>query len=418
MEVKVTPCAVNGSIKAIASKSDAHRAIICAALSDKKTSLHISETSQDIIATLSCMQAFGAKILKNGTEYIIEPVEKVLKNAVINCNESGSTLRFLLPVAAALGCGAKFLGQGRLPERPMGLIIDLLAEHGISFSAEKLPFEIEGKLTPGEFKIEGNVSSQFISGLMFALPLLDEKSKITLLSPLQSEAYVEMTISVLEKFGVRIERVEDGFLVNPVGKFLTPGEYMVEGDWSNSAFFLVAAALSGNVKMTGLDFNSKQSDKAILDILKLAGADFEVDNESISVKKSNLVPFSLDVSQFPDLFPITAILACGAVGKTTLFNAARLRIKESDRIVTTRELIEGLGGKAEETEDSLIIYGSGKLSGGRVLSANDHRIAMSAYAASCICDKEVILSGAEAVRKSYPDFIKDFESLGGKTDVI
>ena len=418
MEVKVTPGSVSGNIKAIASKSDAHRAIICAALSDDKTSIHISVTSQYIIATLSCMEAFGAKVEKNGTEYIITPVKEVLENAVIDCNESGSTLRFLLPVAAALGKGAKFLGRGRLPERPIGLIVDLLKEHGISFSAEKLPLEIHGKLTPGEFKIEGNVSSQFISGLMFALPLLEEKSKITLLSPLQSKAYVEMTISVLRKFGASIERAEDGFIVNPIGAYKSPGEYIVEGDWSNCAFFLVGAALAGDVKMTGLDFNSKQSDKAILDILKMAGADVKITEDGIAVSKSELKPFSMDFSECPDLFPISAVLACGAEGKTTLFNAGRLRLKESDRIKTTKRLIDGLGGKVKETKDSLVIYGKQKLRGGSVFGFNDHRIVMSAFIASTICDGEVIVSGAEAVNKSYPDFIKDFESLGGETDVI
>lgn len=418
MDVKITPNSINGKIKAIASKSDAHRAIISAALFSESTKIYISETSEDIEATVSCIKAMGAEIIKNGNEYIIEPVKIALKNPDINCNESGSTLRFLLPVLAALGNGARFTGRGRLPERPMGLIINLLKEHGISFIEEKLPFEIEGKLTPGEFKIEGNVSSQFISGLMFALPLLNEKSKITLLSPPQSQAYINMTISVLKQFGVVIECVSDGYIVHPIDKLREPIEYIVEGDWSNAAFFLVGGALSGNIEMTGLNLNSKQSDKKILDILKLAEADVVLENDSIIVKKSDLKPFSLDVSQFPDLFPITAILACGAKGKTKLFNAARLRIKESDRIIATRELIEGLGGRAEETEDSLIIYGSGKLTGGKAYSVNDHRIAMSAYIASSICDTEVKLFGAEAVRKSYPDFKNDFCSLGGKVNVI
>lgn len=418
MRVLIEPNDIQGDIKAIASKSDAHRAIICAALADKKTNIYISEMSEDIKATLNCMSAFGAKFSENGKEFTIEPVKKALSDALIDCNESGSTLRFLLPVAAALGNGARFIGKGRLPNRPIGIIVNLLKEHGISFDSETLPLSMSGKLTPGEFKIEGNVSSQFISGLLFALPLLDKPSKITLLSALESKAYVDMTIAVLNKFGAEIKAVEDGFLVQPIERYVSPDNYTVEGDWSNAAFFLVGAALSGNVNMSGLDMGSKQSDTKIVDILKLAGVKVTPKDNILTVTKSDIKPFELDVSQCPDLFPIAAVLACGANGKTTLYNACRLRIKESDRIVSTRELILGLGGKVLEEEDSLTVFGDGRLSGGMVDSVNDHRIAMSASIASCICEKSVTLNDAQAVNKSYPDFYKDFESLGGKVHVI
>lgn len=418
MRVLIEPNDIQGDIKAIASKSDAHRAIICAALADKKTNIYISEMSEDIKATLNCMSAFGAKFSENGKEFTIEPVKKALSDVLIDCNESGSTLRFLLPVAAALGNGARFIGKGRLPNRPIGIIVNLLKEHGISFDSETLPLSMSGKLTPGEFKIEGNVSSQFISGLLFALPLLDKPSKITLLSALESKAYVDMTISVLNKFGAEIKAVEDGFLVQPIERYVSPDNYTVEGDWSNAAFFLVGAALSGNVNMSGLDMGSKQSDTKIVDILKLAGVKVTTKDNILTVTKSDIKPFELDVSQCPDLFPIAAVLACGANGKTTLYNAGRLRIKESDRIVSTQELILGLGGKVLEEEDSLTVFGDGRLSGGMVDSVNDHRIAMSASIASCICEKSVTLNDAQAVNKSYPDFYKDFESLGGKVHVI
>ena len=418
MRVLIEPNDIQGDIKAIASKSDAHRAIICAALADKKTNIYISEMSEDIKATLNCMSAFGAKFSENGKEFTIEPVKKALSDVLIDCNESGSTLRFLLPVAAALGNGARFIGKGRLPNRPIGIIVNLLKEHGISFDSETLPLSMNGKLTPGEFKIEGNVSSQFISGLLFALPLLDKPSKITLLSALESKAYVDMTISVLNKFGAEIKAVEDGFLVQPIERYVSPDNYTVEGDWSNAAFFLVGAALAGNVNMSGLDIGSKQSDTKIVDILKHAGVKVTPKDNILTVTKSDIKPFELDVSQCPDLFPIAAVLACGANGKTTLYNAGRLRIKESDRIVSTRELILGLGGKVLEEEDSLTVFGDGRLSGGMVDSVNDHRIAMSASIASCICEKSVTLNDAQAVNKSYPDFYKDFESLGGKVHVI
>ena len=418
MRVLIKPNKIQGDIKAIASKSDAHRAIICAALSDKKTDIYISEISEDIKATLKCMSAFGAKIFENGKNFIIEPVKEVLENALIDCNESGSTLRFLLPVAAALESGAKFIGKGRLPERPIGIIIDVLKEHGISFNTETLPLSMCGKLTPGEFKIQGNVSSQFISGLLFALPLLDKPSRITILSKLESRAYVDMTISVLNKFGAKIETVEDGFLVQPIEKYVSPEKYVVEGDWSNAAFFLVGAALSGSVNMSGLDMQSKQSDTKIVDILKLTGVAVKEKDNILTITKSEIKPFELDVSQCPDLFPIAAVLACGACGKSTLYNAGRLRIKESDRIVSVRDLILRLGGKVSEKEDSLTVFGNGRLSGGTVYSVNDHRIAMAASIASCICENPVTLYDAEAVNKSYPDFYKDFGVLGGNVHVI
>lgn len=418
MRVCITPSKVTGQIRAIASKSDAHRAIICAALADKKTSIYISETSEDIKATLACMKAMGAEISENGKTFLISPIKEVRDDYILECNESGSTLRFLLPVAAALGKKATLTGKGRLPKRPMSPIINLLKAKGIEFSGDMLPFSLNGNLQAGEFRIDGNVSSQFISGLMFALSILSGKSSIELLSKLESKAYVDMTIAVLKKFGVNINKLENGYEIEGREKLISPDEYIVEGDWSNAAFFLVGAALSGDVKMTGLDMNSRQSDKAVLDILKLAGVDFSVEADTVLVKKSEIKPFDLDVGECPDLFPITAILACGAKGKTTLYNAKRLRIKESDRITSTKELILGLGGRAEETEDSLIIYGTGKLLGGPVKSFNDHRIAMSSFIASCICENDVVLDGAEAVNKSYPDFLAHFENLGGKTNVI
>lgn len=418
MQVEIKPNSLCGNVKAISSKSDAHRGIICASLADKKTKIFISETSQDIEATISCVKALGANIEKNGNLYEISPIKKINKNSVLDCSESGSTLRFLLPVVAALGAEATFQGRGRLPERPMGLITELLEKKGNSFNSNTLPLKVSGKTQPGEFEIEGNVSSQFISGLLFSLPLLADKSRIKLLSKLESAAYVDMTISTLKRFGIDIECKKDGYEIASSFKYLSPHEYVVEGDWSNSAFFLVAAALAGKIMMNGLDFESKQSDKAILDILNLAGVKPEISGSNITIKKSTLKPFSADVSQYPDLFPIMAILACGAKGKSLLYNAKRLRIKESDRIKTTKELILALGGNAEETEDSLIIYGTGKLKGGYVNSYNDHRIAMSAYIASTICEECVILDGAEAVNKSYPDFLRDFENVGGKVNVI
>lgn len=418
MQVKIKPAKPCGEVFAIASKSDAHRAIIAAALSDKKTKISISHLSKDIEATLNCIKNMGADYEKTGNVYEITPIRKLIKNPILDCFESGSTLRFLLPVSACLGEGATFVGSGRLPERPMEIIVDLLATHGNEFSSSRLPITVSKKTIPGTFEIAGNVSSQYISGLLFALPLLSEESKIILTSKLESSAYVDLTIDVLKKFGGDIKRCGDEFLISPIGTYNSPGYYQVEGDWSNAAFFLVLGALGGNVSVSNLNLKSYQSDKMILDILNLAGADVTIEENAVSVSKSKLNPFDFDVSECPDLFPAMAILACGALGKSTLYNAKRLRIKESDRILTTKELILNLGGKVEETEDSLTIYGTEKLSGGTVNSANDHRIAMATFVASTICENEVILMGADAINKSYPSFIEDFKKTGGKVHVI
>ncbi len=418
MKVEIIPSSLTGSLSAIASKSDAHRAIICSALADDKTTILITETSDDIDATLSCIESMGATVLRNEKNFTISPVYEVKDGYVLDCNESGSTLRFLLPVSASLGKKASFTGRGRLPQRPMSPIINLLREKEIEFSGDTLPFTLNGKLESGEYRIDGNVSSQFISGLLFALSIVSGKSKIELISPLQSKAYVDMTIDTLKSFGIDIRVTDTGYEIEGKDKLISPKEYIVEGDWSNSAFFLVAGALSGDIKLRGLNINSNQSDKSILDILKLAGAEFKIENDGILVKKSEIEPFSLDVSECPDLFPILSVLACKANGKTTLYNAKRLRIKESDRIKSTKELILNLGGKAEETEDSLIIFGTGRLLGGKVQSFNDHRIVMSAFVASIICEEKVEIEGAEAINKSYPDFIRDFKGLGGKVNVI
>ncbi len=418
MQVRIKPIEPNGKVSAVCSKSDAHRAIICSALADDKTNIHISHISKDIEATLSCIKNMGADFEKEDTVYKITPIKKPLQNPTLDCFESGSTLRFLLPVLSALGIGATFVGSGRLPERPMGIIVDLLKEHGNSFSSDNLPITVSGKTKAGTFNIAGNVSSQFISGLLFALPLLKEESTINLTSKLQSSAYVNMTIDTLKRFGVNIGKTENEFSINAADSYISPKEYIVEGDWSNAAFFMVLGAIGGKVTIKNLNLNSHQSDKMILDALSLAGVNYTATDNEITVEKSQIRPFSFDVSECPDLFPVLSVLACKAEGKSALYNAERLRIKESDRIKTTKELILNLGGKAEETKDSLTIHGNGKLNGGTLDSHNDHRIAMSAFVASAICDNDVILKDAKAIDKSYPSFIEDFESIGGKVNVI
>lgn len=418
MDINVKPKSLSGRIRAISSKSDAHRAIICAALADRPTEIFISEISKDIKATLLCVQNMGAKVSVKDKIYTITPILEVAEKPIINCGESGSTLRFLLPVAAYLCKNPTFSGEGRLPKRPMDTIIDLLIEKGVEFSGRTLPFSTKGTFSAGKYTLMGNISSQFISGLLFVLPLLQGDSKIELLSPLESSAYVDMTIDTLSRFSIRIIKTENGFIIPGNQKYISSGKYIVEGDWSNSAFMLVSGALGEEISVFGLDVNSNQSDKNIIDILNMAGAEVNVSQNEISVRKSQLKPFWVDVSECPDLFPVLSILALGADGESRLYNAKRLRFKESDRIEAVKNMITALGAIAVDTEDSLTVFGNGKVFGGIVDSVNDHRIAMSAFVASCISQNDIVVKGAECMKKSYPDFVSDFNLLGGDFSVI
>lgn len=417
MEIALLWEKIGGRASAINSKSDAHRALIAAALSDKPTTLRLSARSLDIEATLSSLSSLGAEISDNDDIVTVYPIKEA-KNGVLDCKESGSTLRFLIPTAAALLGSITFIGRGRLLKRPLSPIISAMEGCGCSFSKSNEKLFVSGKLRAGTFSLPGNISSQFVSGLLFALPLLLGNSEIVLSSPLESAAYVDMTLDTLKKFQIEIKKTDRGFFVRGNQKYKSPKSYDVEGDWSNISPFLAAAALRGELLATGLSANSRQSDKAILDILRDFGAQVTKTDNGATVIKKNANPFRVDVSQCPDLFPVIAVLACGAIGKSVLFNAERLRLKESDRIASTAALIRALGGECEESENALYIYGKGRLRGGKCESANDHRIVMAAAVASAISNESVIISGAEAIDKSFPDFIKYFESTGGLCRVI
>ena len=398
MKVTVQNGALRGKLTVPSSKSDAHRALICAALSEASTLLIMDGGNEDIDATANCLEKMGAKIEKSAKGIKVSPMTDRAKAPNLDCGESGSTLRFLLPVAAATVEGARFSGRGRLPERPIGDILDALEENGCHISGLGLPLSVSGGLMAGEYKISGNVSSQFVSGLLIALPLLDGESRISLTSPLESAAYVDMTVNTLKRFGVKSSARGADYTVPGNQTFRSPGEYQVEGDWSGAAFFLAAGAIGGAVEVLGLGEYSAQPDKGILGFLKE-------------------MPDAVDVSGFPDLFPILAVLACAKRGDTLLQGAARLRIKESDRIAETARLVRDLGGSAEEGVDTLLIKGTGILCGGETQSAGDHRIAMSAAIAAGICQNPVTIHGAEAVNKSYPAFWDEIKKLTtGKGD--
>lgn len=417
MIATITPAKLAGTIPAIASKSDAHRLLILAALSKGETRLLMERRSEDIDATISCLRALGAeiKILPEGV--LVRGIERVNENPLLDCGESGSTFRFLLPVACALSDRVRFTGGGRLPERPIGELMNQMEAHGVVFSDARLPFETRGRLTGGAFSLPGNVSSQYLTGLLLALPLMNEDSTISLTTRLESAAYVDITLDALARFGMRVEQQGERYTVFGGQAISSPGTLRVDRDWSNAAFFLAAGAIGSPVTLTGLRLDSPQGDKAILDALRRFGAVLDIMADSVTVSPAQLVGCTIDVGETPDLLPVLAVLGACATGKTHLINAARLRLKESDRLASVSAMIRDLGGLVEEKADSLVITGT-KLFGGTVDSCRDHRIAMSAAVASIRCKRKVVILGAEAVNKSYPAFYQDFHQLGGHADVV
>lgn len=417
MIATITPAQLSGTIPAIASKSDAHRLLILAALSQGETRIRMEQRSEDIDATICCLRALGVSIEVLPDGVLVRGIEQPNENPLLDCGESGSTFRFLLPVAAALCGSARFTGGGRLPERPIGELMTVMQAHGVAFSAERLPFSTSGRLAGGAFSLPGNVSSQYLTGLLLALPLVAQDSTISLTTRLESAAYVDITLHALKRFGVRVS-VENGVYAVSGGQTLqSPGECRVDGDWSNAAFFLAAGALGKPVTLTGLHLDSPQGDKAILNALRKFGALVETTADTVTVSPASLVGCTIDVSETPDLLPILAVLGAGASGETRLVNAARLRLKESDRLASVSAMLRALGGRVEEQPDALVISG-GRLAGGTVESCRDHRIAMSAAIAAILCESSVTILGADAVKKSYPAFYHDLNQLGGHADVV
>jgi len=416
MIVKISPSSLEGTISAIASKSDAHRILICAALSSSPCELLLGTSSEDIEATARCMRALGATIEKSENGLKVTP-GKVSEDVFLDCGESGSTLRFLLPVAAALCERAKFTGQGRLPERPIGELMQAMEQNAVSFSAPKLPLETRGRLQSGVYTLPGNISSQYITGLLLALPLLEGDSEIVLTTALESAAYVDITLHALERFGIMITKTQKGYFVRGGQEYKAPEKVRIDGDWSNAAFFLVAGAIGRTVTVTGLDMSSPQGDKKICDILRLFGADVRISDDEITVSPAPLTAQTVDMTEIPDMLPALAVLAANSEGESVFTGAQRLRIKESDRLKTICEMINSLGGECRETEDGVVVTGR-KLTGGKVNGSGDHRIVMAAAAAATACVGEVIIDGAQAVKKSYPTFFEDFARLGGEASVI
>lgn len=389
MNLKITPAKLSGAITPPPSKSYAHRALIAAALAGGDSELTGLADSKDIIATRRCLDALAAS-----------PEELPL----LDCGESGSTLRFLIPVALALRGGARFTGQGRLMERPQKPYFDLFDEMGISYALQDGVLTVKGTLAPGDYSLPGDVSSQFVTGLLYALPLLTGgSSRIILTTPLESRDYVEMTVAVMKHFGVRVEETNDGWLI-PVGQSYRPNALTIEADWSQAGFFYAARGLGSELEIRGMNLQSAQGDMRIVPYYEKLTRPGDVE---------------LDVSQCPDLVPPLAVLAAVRQGETRIVNAARLRIKESDRLASVTQTLNALGAQIQEHPDSLTIRGVDGLRGGvSVDCCNDHRIAMMAAVAATRCAAPVTLIGAQCVEKSYPDFWADYVRLGGQIEEV
>ncbi len=383
MDITIQPALLQGEITVIPSKSQAHRLLICAAFADRETILLCPQTNRDIEATADCLRALGAKIEYTAAGYMVMPIKEVVRTAVLDCCESGSTLRFMLPIVGALGVDATFQMTGRLPQRPLSPLWEELERMGCTLTRPtENTIRCTGKLKPGKYSIDGSVSSQFITGLLFALALIDGETQLEITGKVESRPYIEMTRQALELFDAP--------------NFKSPGMVTVEGDWSNGAFLLAAKALGCDLTVLGLDANSPQGDRAVAEILD-------------KLSKGNIMVSAADI---PDLVPILAVVAAAKYG-ATFTDIGRLRLKESDRVASVIDMITALGGEAIADEDTLSVSGTG-LRGGIINSYNDHRIAMAAAIAATVCKEPVTILGAEAVNKSYPQFWDEYRRLGGK----
>ena len=386
MDITIHPGLLRGEIPIIPSKSMAHRYLICAAFAGSPTILICPDTNRDIEATVDCLNALGAVIRRTDNGYDIEPIAAIPEKAILNCCESGSTLRFLLPIVGALGVDTTFQMAGRLPQRPLSPLWEEMERMGCCLTRPTDDtIHCTGKLRPGTYTIDGGVSSQYITGLMLALPMINGGTDLIVTGTLESKPYVTMTVHAKGLFGLP--------------GTLSPGTVNVEGDWSNGAFFLAAKALGCELDVLGLNPDSAQGDRAVVEILK----QLKAGSPTISAK------------DIPDLVPVLTVVAAANHG-AVFTDIRRLRLKESDRVASTIAMIENLGGRAEADENTLTVFGTG-LTGGIVNTCNDHRIAMSAAIAATVCKENVTVLGSECVSKSYPRFWEEYARLGGNYEL-
>lgn len=417
--IKITPSKLSGSIRPPSSKSLAHRAIIGALLARDRMNINNIYYSDDIYATINAAKEFGASIYQRNSSILLTSTSAFLdKNIEINANESASTLRFLIPIVAALGINCRFVGRESLSRRPIAPILHCMEGKGVTFSGyQGLPLSIRGKLLPGRFSIEGNVSSQFISGLLFALPLLDGDSDIAITSHIESYQYIQMTLDVLKQFQISIQKKPYGFSIKGNQQYKACS-FLVEPDWSQAANFIAAAALGSKIRVRGLNLGSVQGDQAILNILDSFGHLIKFSNGTIQVLPGEIKAVDVDVSQCPDLLPILAVIASFANGNVFLYGANRLRFKESDRLKATANALNSIGADIKELNDALLVRPVPFFKGGVAESYGDHRIVMALTMCAARSKEPIFISNYLGVNKSYPTFFDDFRRIGGKADVV
>ena len=437
MDMKITPKMLRGRIDSVPSKSVLHRALICAALAEGKSEISNIVLSEDIKATALALKALGAEVTFGANSIVVHGIRRNTgafhetealeseraKNAIreIHCGESGSTLRFMIPIAAALGAPASFIGEGQLPRRPLQTYFEALGQKGIDFEHPKdanLPLQMKGRLKSGHYSIPGFVSSQYITGLLLALPICEGDSLISVEEPFESKGYVDITLSVMKSFGIFAEEQKRTYSIRGNQTYQSRN-YDIEGDWSQAAAWLCAGAIGGDLTVYGMDPASKQGDAAVVDILRKFGATIEIlDDGGIRASRNRLEGIVIDAAQIPDIIPVLAVVAAYAKGKTEIVHAGRLRFKESDRLASTAEGLSLLGADIRVDCDSLIINGKDELRGGAVSGYNDHRIVMALSIAASGCRQLVTIKGYGCVSKSYPHFFDDYSKLGGEINGI
>lgn len=415
MDLTIQPARLHGAVAVPPSKSAAHRAIISAALADGRSRITHVDLSSDILATIGACRALGIRMQMDGDTLTVDGGHLHPAGGPIDCAESGSTLRFFIPVACTLAGEKTFTGHGRLPLRPVDAYLHIFDTQGLRYTRPpgySLPLTVSGALRAGEFHVDGRVSSQFVTGLLFALPLLGGDSRIAVTGGFESRGYVDLTVDILRRFGIDIGVDGDTFSIKG-GQRYQPQSLRVEGDYSQAAFFLVGGAISGGIRVEGLDAHSLQPDHAIVDILRQMSANIISEGQNLVSRPARLRGATIDVSQCPDLVPPLAVAAAFAEGQTHITGAARLRIKESDRLHALAHNLTALGIRADELPDGLIIHG-GRPKGGQIDSFGDHRIAMAFAIAAAGASGPVVIRGAECVDKSYPKFYDDYKALEGE----
>ena len=415
MIVKILPSIVKGSVIPPASKSEAHRALICAALSNRKSTIHGNICGDDVDATISCLTQLGAEFIRGNNFIEVKPIDRNIKVATMYASASGSTLRFMLCLCAMLGITVHMDGINRLRERPLEDLVEVFSKNGITFSSKTLPFTMSGKLNVKNISISASVSSQYVTGLMLGAVALNEEISINVIGNIASRSYIELTSKMLNSFGIKVINKEQTWTIYPHKELIDNID--IGGDWSGAAAFSVLGAINGEVELSGLDTDSNQGDKEIIDIIKKAGGNVKKEKNGYIISKSNLKAIDIDATNIPDLVPVLAVLLSQAEGVSTISGVERLTVKESDRLAETINILNLFNIKAETDGKTLKIY-SGKLSSANIDLPDDHRMAMMSAIAATIANGETTLNRAECVSKSYPSFFEDLKRVGGQVNEL